>query len=119
MQKKCKKVQKRTKKNRQVSRPGFLLFVQKDSSCTKANKCQQVCYSTSCLLFVVTCYYLDTLASVIKCQQAGPGVATAKADVFSKNGFTVLNKLAKILKIFDRLEELKSRDACFSTKKLD
>jgi hypothetical protein len=44
-------------------------------------------------------------------------VATAQADVFSKNGYTVPYKLAKILKIFDGLEELKNRDACFSTKK--
>ena len=41
------------------------------------------------------------------------------ADVFSKNGYTVLNKIAKILKIFDELEGLKSQGWYFTTKKLD
>jgi hypothetical protein len=36
-------------------------------------------------------------------------VAMAIADVFSKNGYTIPNKNAKILKIFERLETLKSR----------
>ena len=36
-------------------------------------------------------------------------VAMAIADVFSKNGYTVPNKIAKILRIFDGLETLKSR----------
>ena len=36
-------------------------------------------------------------------------VAMAIADVFSKNGHTVPNKIAKIFKIFDRLETPKSR----------
>ena len=35
-------------------------------------------------------------------------VAMAIADVFSKNGYTVSNKNAKILKIFERLKMLKS-----------
>ena len=34
-------------------------------------------------------------------------VAMAIADVFSKNGYTIPNKNAKILKIFERLETLK------------
>ena len=39
----------------------------------------------------------------------GPAsVAMAIADVFSKNGYTVPNKIAKILRIFDGLETLKS-----------
>ena len=38
-----------------------------------------------------------------------PSVAMAIADVFSKNGYTIPNKNAKILKIFERLETLKSR----------
>ena len=33
----------------------------------------------------------------------------AIADVFSKNSYTVPNKIAKILKIFDGLETLKSQ----------
>ena len=33
----------------------------------------------------------------------------AIADVFPKNGYTIPNKNAKILKIFERLETLKSR----------
>ena len=36
-------------------------------------------------------------------------VAMAIADVFSKNGHTVPNKIAKVFKIFDRLETPKSR----------
>ena len=36
-------------------------------------------------------------------------VAMAIANVFSKNGYTVPNKNAKILKIFERLKTLKSR----------
>jgi hypothetical protein len=36
-------------------------------------------------------------------------VAAAQADAFSKNGYTVPNKIVKILKIFDWLETLKSR----------
>ena len=36
-------------------------------------------------------------------------VAMAIADVFSKNGYTVPNKIAKILRIFDGLETLKSQ----------
>ena len=36
-------------------------------------------------------------------------VAMAIADVFSKNGYTVPNKIAKILRIFDGLETPKSR----------
>ena len=36
-------------------------------------------------------------------------VVMAIADVFSKNGYTVPNKIAKILRIFDGLETLKSR----------
>ena len=39
-------------------------------------------------------------------------VATAQADVF-KNGYTALNKIAKILKISDRLETLKSQGVIF------
>ena len=40
----------------------------------------------------------------------GPAsVAMAIADVFSKNGYTVSNKIAKILRIFDGLETLKSQ----------
>ena len=35
-------------------------------------------------------------------------VAMAIADVFSKNRYTVPNKIAKILRIFDGLETLKS-----------
>ena len=38
----------------------------------------------------------------------GVSVAMAIADVFSKNGYTVPNKIAKILGIFDGLETLKS-----------
>ena len=34
-------------------------------------------------------------------------VAMAIANVFSKNGYTIPNKNAKILKIFERLETLK------------
>ena len=36
-------------------------------------------------------------------------VAMAIADVFSKNGYTIPNKNAKILKIFERLETLKGQ----------
>ena len=36
-------------------------------------------------------------------------VAMAIADVFPKNGYTIPNKNAKILKIFERLEMLKSQ----------
>ena len=36
-------------------------------------------------------------------------VAMAIADVFSKNSYTIPNKNAKILKIFERLETLKGR----------
>jgi hypothetical protein len=46
-------------------------------------------------------------------------VATAQAGVFSKNGYTVPNKIAKIMEIFDSIKELRSRDVCFRTKKLD
>ena len=35
-------------------------------------------------------------------------VAMAIADVFPKNGYTISDKIAKILKIFERLETLKS-----------
>ena len=44
--------------------------------------------------------------------QPGPAeisVAMAIADVFSKNGYTVPNKIAKILRIFEGLETLKSQ----------
>ena len=40
---------------------------------------------------------------------AANSVAMAIADVFSKNGHTVPNEIAKIFKIFDRLETPKSR----------
>jgi WD40 repeat protein len=40
-------------------------------------------------------------------------VATAQADVFLKNGYTVPNKIAKILRIFERIEELKNRGVTF------
>ena len=40
---------------------------------------------------------------------AANSVAMAIADVFPKNGYTILNKNAKILKIFERLKTLKSR----------
>ena len=40
-------------------------------------------------------------------------VAMAQANVFSKNGCTVLNKIARILKIFYRLEMLKSQGVTF------
>ena len=36
-------------------------------------------------------------------------VAMAIADVFSKNGYAVPNKIAKILRIFEGLETPKSR----------
>ena len=36
-------------------------------------------------------------------------VAMAIADVFSKNGYTVPNKIVKILRIFDGLETLKGQ----------
>jgi hypothetical protein len=36
-------------------------------------------------------------------------VATAKADVFRKNAISVENKFAKIMKIFDKINEVKSR----------
>ena len=36
-------------------------------------------------------------------------VAMAIADVFSKNGYTVPNKIAKILRIFDGLETFKGQ----------
>ena len=39
--------------------------------------------------------------------QALGSVATAVAELFSKNGCTVPNKIVKFLEIFDRLEELK------------
>ena len=42
-------------------------------------------------------------------QNAQCSVAMAIADVFSKNGYTVPNKIAKILRIFDGLETLKSQ----------
>jgi hypothetical protein len=36
-------------------------------------------------------------------------VATAKADIFRKNAISVENKFAKIMKIFDEINEVKSR----------
>ena len=47
----------------------------------------------------------------VTCQDNGlivASVAMAIADVFLKNGYTVSNKIAKILRIFDGLETLKS-----------
>ena len=41
--------------------------------------------------------------------ETGVSFAMAIADVFSKNGYTIPNKNAKILKIFERLEMLKGR----------
>jgi len=38
----------------------------------------------------------------------GISVAMAQADVFSINGYSVPNKIAKILVIFNRIGELKS-----------
>jgi hypothetical protein len=35
-------------------------------------------------------------------------VATAQPMFFSENGYTVPNKISKILEIFDKIEELKS-----------
>ena len=42
-------------------------------------------------------------------------VAVAVADVFSKNGHSIPNKFDKILKIFDRLDDVKSRGVMFFT----
>ena len=50
-----------------------------------------------------------TTAPVAMSQWSPASVAMAIADVFSKNGYIVPNKIAKILKIFDGLETLKSR----------
>jgi len=36
-------------------------------------------------------------------------VATAKADVFRKNGINVGRKFAKIMKILDKIDDVKSR----------
>ena len=36
-------------------------------------------------------------------------VATAIADVFRKNAISVGNKFTKMLKIFDKIDEIKSR----------
>jgi hypothetical protein len=40
-------------------------------------------------------------------------VAIAQANVFSQNGYSIPNKVVKILEIFDRIEELKSRGVIF------
>ena len=42
-------------------------------------------------------------------------VAVAVTDVFSKNGHSIPNKFDKILKIFDRLDNVKSRGGIFYT----
>ena len=42
-------------------------------------------------------------------------VAVAVADVFSKNYHSIPNKIDKILKIFDRLDNVKSRGVIFYT----
>ena len=36
-------------------------------------------------------------------------VATAKADVFRKNAISMENKFTKIMKIFENIDEVKSR----------
>ena len=41
-------------------------------------------------------------------QSITSSVAVAVADVFSKNGHSIPNKFDKILKIFDRLDDVKS-----------
>ena len=46
---------------------------------------------------------------------APASVAVAVADVFSKNGHSIPNKFDKILKIFDRLDDVKSRGVMFFT----
>jgi len=38
-----------------------------------------------------------------------PSVATAIADVFRKNAISVGSKFTKMLKIFDKIDEMKSR----------
>ena len=50
----------------------------------------------------------DTLSSKTRSFSTS-SVAMAIADVFSKNGYTIPNKNAKILKIFERVKTLKSR----------
>ena len=42
-------------------------------------------------------------------------VAVAVADVFSKNYHSIPNKIDKILKIFDRLDNVKSQGVIFYT----
>jgi len=42
--------------------------------------------------------------------QQGSSVATAKADVFQKNGFNVGRKFAKVMKILDKIDDVKSPD---------
>ena len=42
-------------------------------------------------------------------------VAVAVADVFSKNYHSIPNKIDKILKLFDRLDNVKSRGVIFYT----
>ena len=41
----------------------------------------------------------------------------AKPLVFLQNDCTALTKCAKIMKIFEGIDQSKSRDACFGTKK--
>ena len=47
------------------------------------------------------------LMDVVVMRTSMISVAMAIADVFSKSGYTIPNKNAKILKIFERLETLK------------
>ena len=40
-------------------------------------------------------------------------VATAQANIFSNNGHSVPNKIAKLLEIFEKVEEPKSQGVIF------
>ena len=46
---------------------------------------------------------------------SSPSVAVAVADVFSKSYHSIPNKIDKILKIFDRLDNVKSQGVIFYT----
>ena len=59
------------------------------------------------------CQQLQEMVNGWQRQQAS--VAVAVADVFSKNYHSIPNKIDKILKIFDRLDNVKSRGVIFYT----
>jgi len=49
-------------------------------------------------------YSLEVISGWLNCS-----VATAKANIFQKNGINVGRKFAKIMKILDKIDDVKSR----------